>query len=80
VPDGEPTAAILSAYLEEAGRSRALAAGVDLGQQAAIGGRFKSPEQAPSLGRILFHLLQDYARHAGHLDIARELIDGRTGE
>nr|WP_240807850.1 DUF664 domain-containing protein [Actinomadura geliboluensis] len=24
--------------------------------------------------------LQEYARHAGHLDIARELIDGETGE
>jgi hypothetical protein len=32
------------------------------------------------LARILFHLLQEYARHVGHLDIARELIDGRTGE
>ncbi len=34
----------------------------------------------PSLERILFHLLQEYARHAGHLDIVRELHDGRTGE
>ena len=24
--------------------------------------------------------LQEYARHLGHLDIARELVDGRTGE
>jgi len=28
----------------------------------------------------LFHLLQEYVRHAGHLDIARQLIDGETGE
>ena len=34
----------------------------------------------PTLERILFHLLQEYARHAGHLDIVRELIDGDTGE
>lgn len=33
-----------------------------------------------SLRRILLHLIQEYARHAGHLDIARELIDGHTGE
>jgi hypothetical protein len=32
------------------------------------------------LVRILFHLPQEYARHVGHLDVARELIDGRTGE
>jgi hypothetical protein len=25
-------------------------------------------------------VLQEYARHAGHLDIARELVDGLTGE
>jgi hypothetical protein len=29
---------------------------------------------------VLFHVLQEYARHAGHLDIARELLDGATGE
>jgi hypothetical protein len=29
---------------------------------------------------VLFHVLQEYARHAGHLDIARELVDGVTGE
>jgi Protein of unknown function (DUF664) len=25
-------------------------------------------------------VLQEYARHAGHLDIVREQLDGRTGE
>ena len=30
---------------------------------------------------VLFHLVQElYARHAGHLDVVRELIDGRAGE
>jgi hypothetical protein len=33
-----------------------------------------------TLERVLFHLVQEYARHAGHLDVVRELIDGRTGE
>ena len=28
---------------------------------------------------ILAHLLQETARHAGHADILRELIDGATG-
>ncbi|MEV4067544.1 DUF664 domain-containing protein [Nonomuraea dietziae] len=36
--------------------------------------------QAPALGRIRFHLLHEYARHVGHLDVARQLIDGATGE
>ncbi len=34
----------------------------------------------PTLERILFHLLQEYARHVGHLDIVRELVDGEVGE
>jgi hypothetical protein len=28
---------------------------------------------------ILMHLLEETARHAGHADILRELIDGETG-
>jgi hypothetical protein len=31
------------------------------------------------LRRILLHMIEETARHAGHLDIARELIDGKTG-
>jgi hypothetical protein len=33
----------------------------------------------PTLAWILFHLLQAAARHAGHLDIVRELTDGAVG-
>ena len=25
------------------------------------------------------HMIEETARHAGHMDITRELIDGRTG-
>ncbi|NAZ82619.1 DUF664 domain-containing protein [Kineococcus sp. R8] len=32
----------------------------------------------PTLAWILLHLVQESARHAGHLDISRELTDGRT--
>jgi uncharacterized damage-inducible protein DinB len=35
--------------------------------------------QAP-LAWICFHVLQEYARHVGHLDIAVELAGGPTGE
>lgn len=77
----EPVDAVLATYRDEVRRSRALAAGaVDLATPSRTGGRFRTAEQAPALGRILFHLLQEYARHVGHLDIARELIDGTTGE
>jgi hypothetical protein len=39
-----------------------------------------APERRhPSLAMILIHLTVETARHAGHLDIVRELIDERTG-
>lgn len=36
--------------------------------------------QSPNLRRILFDLLEEYARHLGHADLIRESIDGLTGE
>ena len=80
VPAGVSSESILAEYRDEVERSRALAGGAGLGEPARVGGRFATPEQAPTLGRILFHLLQEYARHVGQLDVARELIDGETGE
>ena len=32
-----------------------------------------------TLHLILVHVIAEYARHAGHLDIARELLDGQIG-
>ena len=29
---------------------------------------------------IVVHLVEEYARHAGHADLLRECIDGRTGQ
>jgi uncharacterized damage-inducible protein DinB len=37
-------------------------------------------EAPPPLERVLLHLVQEFARHAGHLDIVRELADGSAGE
>jgi uncharacterized damage-inducible protein DinB len=35
--------------------------------------------EATDLRWIILHMIEETARHAGHLDIARELIDGTTG-
>ena len=32
------------------------------------------------LRNVLVHLIEEYARHAGHADLLRECIDGRTGQ
>jgi hypothetical protein len=36
--------------------------------------------QPATLGWIFWHVLQDYARHLGHLDVVIELAGGSTGE
>jgi hypothetical protein len=33
-----------------------------------------------TLERVLFHLLQEYARHLGHLDIVVEIVTGQARE
>jgi len=71
----------LRALLASAGaRSRAIVEAHELTETAAVGGRFADEASAPQLQWILLHLIQEYARHTGHLDIARELVDGQTGE
>ena len=81
-----PEDATLDGLLEQLGavaiRTRAIVTKSDLRAPAATGGGFRGgdPSPVPTLAWILFHVLQEYARHAGHLDAARELIDGETGE
>ncbi|MGW7682592.1 DinB family protein [Kribbella sp. NPDC054772] len=85
-PDGpwtlEPsdTLAGLLTQLHAGGEfTRQVVSGADPAASAAAGGRFGTDDR-PTLNWILFHVLQEYARHAGHLDVARELADGATGE
>lgn len=35
--------------------------------------------EVADLRGIVLHMIEEIARHLGHLDAARELIDGRTG-
>ena len=37
------------------------------------------PTPVDNVRDVVLHLVEETARHAGHLDIARELLDGRTG-
>lgn len=37
-------------------------------------------DDSVSLRWVLVHMIEETARHAGHMDIVRELIDGRTGD
>jgi uncharacterized damage-inducible protein DinB len=51
----------------------------ELDDQGKPGPRWEGHEPA-TLERVLFHLLQEYARHLGHLDVYAEMADGKVGE
>jgi uncharacterized damage-inducible protein DinB len=82
-PDGDfddissaTAAADVAAYATELLTTRSTAAAwTDLG----------SPVQGLRRGKpvnlrwILTHLIEEYARHLGHMDLLREAVDGRTG-
>ncbi|KOX24600.1 Mini-circle protein [Saccharothrix sp. NRRL B-16348] len=74
---GDTVESVRGFYIEQCARSREIAAEAALTDRAA---RWDLPEvPRATLAWILFHLLQEYARHAGHLDVARELSDGVVG-
>jgi hypothetical protein len=75
------SADVLISMLDRTGsRTRAIVEAYELTDTAQIGGRFSEESSAPQLQWILLHLIQEYARHSGHLDVSRELIDGTVGE
>ncbi len=71
VPD-DVTAERLAERLEAvAERTREVLRDHPLTARAAVGGRFA--DHPPTLEWICFHVLTEYARHAGHLDVVVEL-------
>jgi uncharacterized damage-inducible protein DinB len=70
---------LVVALREQAARTRAIVEAHDLADIGQPGPRWDG-EDPPSLERILFHLLQEYARHLGHLDIVSELAASDVGE
>jgi hypothetical protein len=41
----------------------------------------KQPGDEPiNLRYIVVHLIEEYARHCGHADLLREVLDGETGD
>ena len=75
----ETVVELTAALHVQAARSRAIVESHDLADPGKPSDRWNGPGPA-TLERILLHLIQEYARHLGHLDIAAELADGRVGE
>jgi uncharacterized damage-inducible protein DinB len=70
---------LLAALDAQAARSSAVIMAHDLDDVGQPGERWDGAPPA-TLERVLFHLLQEYARHLGHLDIVCELAGTDTGE
>ena len=78
-PADETLAGLVAALNAQAGRTRAIVGAHDLADTGQPGERWDGADP-PSLERVLFHLLQEYARHVGQLDIVTELAGGPVGE
>jgi hypothetical protein len=74
-----PAAEIIGYYRDSCASSDAVLAVTPL--SAAPRGRHGGPaeNEPPSVRVVVLHMIEETACHAGHLDIARELLDGRTG-
>jgi uncharacterized damage-inducible protein DinB len=79
VAPGETLDGLLAGLDAQARRSQQVIGSHDLSEVGQPGDRWDG-EPPATLERILFHLLQEYARHLGHLDVVCELAGAGTGE
>jgi uncharacterized damage-inducible protein DinB len=74
----ESRAAIVELYTFSCAQADATAAALSLDAEGEV--PWWPPERrVVTLQQILVHLIGEVARHAGHADVARELIDGSAG-
>jgi hypothetical protein len=70
-----PSAEILRNYQEECDRSDEVLARVTV-LTKPLGRHFH--QEVPSVRWVMLHMIEETATHSGHLEIARELMDGET--
>jgi hypothetical protein len=75
-----PSADVRAYYQEQCRRSDEVLAGVSLSDGPK--GRHGDPEidaEVTTVRWVVLHMIEETAAHSGHLEIARELLDGQTG-
>jgi uncharacterized damage-inducible protein DinB len=75
--DDADAAANLDDFVRECEASRQIAAPLSLDD--TFPSRGDHPERVRDLRWIYVHMIEEYARHNGHADLLREVIDGATG-
>jgi uncharacterized damage-inducible protein DinB len=74
LPDGWSVDDVIAFY-----RAEAAAADAVLDQADSFDLPSRGPLRPTTLRWVVLHLVEETARHCGHMDITRELIDGKTG-
>ncbi|WP_155368478.1 mycothiol transferase [Catellatospora vulcania] len=77
VDPSESLIELVSVLRAQGEHTREVVLATDLSTVGQPGERWDGAEPA-TLERVLFHLVQEYARHAGHLDIVAELAAADT--
>ena len=75
----EPSAEIISFYRDQCASSDAVLAETPLSARPRGKHGVPGRDEPPDVRWVVLHMIEETARHAGHLDIARELLDGQTG-
>jgi Protein of unknown function (DUF664) len=73
IEPGDTLAVIVTDYLEECARSRQAVAEADLDDFA------RAKDMDFTLRFAMIHMIEETARHCGHLDLLREATDGVVG-
>ncbi|MDH3517478.1 MAG: DinB family protein [Acidimicrobiia bacterium] len=71
---GDTVASVTAFHTAECDKSREILAGFDSGETLVP---FSSGEL--TIRDLALHMLEEIARHVGHMDIIREQVDGATG-
>src|SRR3984957_9112606 len=77
-PPDEPAEAVLDLYRREIAASDAALAGLSLDAPPARWPEYFEDWRLQDVREVVLHVITETATHAGHLDAARELLDGRT--
>ena len=78
----EPSAEIIASYRQVCAMSDEVLAVTPLSAAPARPDAHPNPEVVPLIANvrwIVLHIIEETATHSGHLEIARELLDGKTG-
>jgi hypothetical protein len=74
-----PSTEIIAFYRDQCASSDAVLAVTRLSARPRGKHGVRGQDEPPDVRWVVLHMIEETARHAGHLDIGRELLDGQTG-